>query len=297
MKILDKAARLEKALLDRLSRRTDIRRHPIELYRDILDDLEDATEPGARGARIFPYNAITVVLPTTDAHHRATAEAVFAEAPALEDRVRARLRYSGCSDVDGLTVALKFVDGAGDEWTGRDYSLDLRRRPRARQPNQRVKPLVSDPRSLLVVVLAGTAAKSRYSFNTPRINLGRLTDVTDSHQRMVRQNHVAFLDGDDDVSRSVSRTHAHIRFDAVTGEAHLHDDGSTHGTRVVRAGRTINVPRGGGRGLKLHDGDELLLGQARVRVQVPRVPKVPKVPKVPGVPGVPRVPRVPRVRV
>ena len=267
MKILDKAAKLEKALLDRLSRRTDIRRHPLEIYRDILDDIEDASEPGARGGRVFPYNAITVALPTIDAHHRATAEAVFAEAPSLEDRVRARLRHGGCADVAGLVVRLKFVDGAADEWSGRDYHIELRRRATPPPPSRAGSARTVGARELHLVVVAGTAAKSRYSFNAPRINLGRLGDVLDRQQRIVRQNHVAFRDGDDDVSQSVSRTHAHIRFDAGAGDAHLHDDGSTHGTRVVRAGRTISVPRGGGRGLKLRDGDELLLGQARVRVE------------------------------
>ncbi len=268
MKILDKAAKLEKRLLDRLSRRTDIRRHPIELYPDILDEIEDACEPGARGARIFPYNAITVWLPTADPRHRATAEAVFAEIPSLETRVRTRLRQRGCVDVDGVSVALKFVDRAADEWSRPDYRVELRRRAASLQPARAAKVPTENHRELHIVVVTGTTAKSRYSFAAARINLGRLADVLDRQQRIVRQNHVAFLDGDDDVSQSVSRTHAHIRFEAATGEAHLHDDGSTHGTRVVRAGRTINVPRGGGRGLKLRDGDELLLGQARARVEV-----------------------------
>lgn len=269
MKILDKAAKLEKALLDRLGRRTDIRRHPIELYRDILDEIDDAAEAGARGGRIFPYNAITVTIPTTDDHQRATAEAVFAEAPSLEQRVRARLRQGGCPDVDGLTIALKFVDGAAEAWTGRDYHVEFRRRPAPRQSNRPVKTRARDENvhELHLVVIAGTAAKSRYSFNAARINLGRLADVLDRQQRVIRQNQVAFVDGDDEVSPSVSRTHAHIRFASSTGEARLHDDGSTHGTRVVRSGRTIEVPRGG-RGLKLSDRDEVVLGQARLRVEL-----------------------------
>jgi hypothetical protein len=268
MKILDKAAKLEKALLDRFSRRTDIRRHPLELYGDILDEIENASEPGARGGRIFPYNAITVILPTTDPHHRATAEAVFAEAPPLEERVRTRLRQAGCTNVDGVGLTLKFVDGNSAEWTGRDYHIQLKRRATPRAATQPANSPAAALQELRIIVIAGSAERPRYSFGLPRINLGRLTDVVDRQQRIVRQNHVAFRDGDDDVSQSVSRTHAHIRFESTTGEAHLHDDGSTHGTRVVRAGRTIDVPRGGGRGLKLRNGDELLLGQARVRVEL-----------------------------
>jgi hypothetical protein len=268
MKILDKAAKLEKALLDRFSRRTDIRRHPLELYGDILDEIENASEPGARGGRIFPYNAITVILPTTDAHLRATAEAVFAEAPPLEERVRTRLRQSGCANVDGVAVTLKFVDGNSAEWTGRDYHIQLKRRASPRPSTEPAKSPAAAGQELRIVVVTGSAERARYSFTLPRINLGRLADVVDRQQRIVRQNHVAFRDGDDEVSQSVSRTHAHIRFESASGDAHLHDDGSTHGTRVVRAGRTIDVPRGGGRGLKLRDGDELLLGQARVRVEL-----------------------------
>jgi hypothetical protein len=267
MNILDKAAKLEKALLDRLSRRTDIKRHPIEVYRDILDDIEGASEPGVRGARIFPYHAITVLLPATTAHQRATAEAVFSESPSLEERVRTRLRHAGCADVDRVGVSLKFVDGTTDEWSGRDYRLEYRRRVAPPRPNRAVSARINR-HELHVIVLAGRAAKSRYSFRASRINIGRLSDVLDQQLRLVRTNQVAFIDGDDEASQSVSRTHAHVRVDASTGEARLHDDGSTHGTRVVRAGRTIPVPRGGGRGLTLHDGDEVLLGQARVRVEL-----------------------------
>ena len=266
MKILDKAAKLEKALLDRIGRRSDIARHPIELYRAILDDIEDATEPGTRGTRIFPYTSIAVTMPTTDAHHRATAEAIFAEAPSLTERARTRLRNAGCPDADAVTATVTFVE-SGSDWEGRDYSIEFRREATASPVRRPGKPRSQKEQELHLTVLAGSAAKSRYCFRTSRINLGRLNEVLDRQQRVVRQNQIAFADGEDDISQSISRTHAHIRFDAATGEARLHDDGSTHGTRVVRAGRTIDVPRGGGRGLKLHDGDELRLGQARLRVE------------------------------
>lgn len=268
MKILDKAAKLEKALLDRFSRRTDIARHPIEIYRDVLDEIEHAAEPGARGGMVFPYHAITVVLPVTSGRQRATAEAVFAEAPPLEERVSARLRQAGCAGVEQLTVALKFVDGTAAAWSGREYQVDFRRRAAARRASEAGKARAERGHELHLVVTAGAAAKSRYSFATSRINLGRLADVLDRHERVIRQNHVAFADAADGVNLSVSRTHAHICFDAATGETRLLDDGSTHGTRVVRAGRTIAVPRGGGRGLALHDGDEVVLGQARLRVEL-----------------------------
>jgi hypothetical protein len=263
MKILDKAAKLEKALLERLARRADVPRHPIELYRAILDDIEDASEPGARGGKIFPYTQVTVSIPTVDAHQRATAEAVFSEPPALEERARTRLRQAGCTNADALTVVVKFVDGASAEWAGREYSVAFARS--APRPSRRMT-ASAQRHELLLVVVSGAANGSRFVFTEPRINLGRLAQVVDRQQRVVRSNHVAFADNDD-LNQSVSRTHAHIRFDARSGEARVHDDGSTYGTRVVRGGRTLEVPRGG-RGVTLKHADEVLLGQARVRVFV-----------------------------
>ena len=267
MKILDKAAKLEKALLDKLPRRSGITRHPLEVYRAILDDVEEATEPATRGARLFPYNRIKITLRTTDAHHRATAEAVFAEPPAVDDRVRARLRHAGCADVDTVNVAVEFVDAAS--WTrgSEEYHLDYSRQPTPVRPTRQTKARDTAPRELQLQVTAGAAARARYTSSDARINLGRLENVLDRQQRVIRHNHVAFADTEDAVNQSVSRAHAHIRFDTTTGDARLHDDGSTLGTRVVRAGRTLDVPRGE-RGLALRDGDELLLGQARLRVRV-----------------------------
>jgi hypothetical protein len=269
MKILDKAAKLEKALLERLSRRSDIMRHPLEVYRAILDDIEDATEPGARGARIFPYHQVNVAVWVTDAHQRATAEAVFAEAPALEARVRARLRQAGCTDVEGVSVNLKFVDAADTESSGREYQIEYGRQATRPRPVRTPKPSGAERRELQLAVAAGKASRPRFSFSGERINIGRLESVVDRQQRVVRRNQVAFVDDADPINQSVSRSHAHIRFDDASGEIHLHDDGSTHGTRVVRAGRTIEVPRGA-RGLLLRDGDEVVLGQARLRVTIGR---------------------------
>jgi hypothetical protein len=48
----------------------------------------------------------------------------------------------------------------------------------------------------------------------------------------------------------------------------VYDDGSEHGTGIVRHGRTLAVPRGA-RGVRLESGDEIVLGEARLRVRFP----------------------------
>ena len=83
---------------------------------------------------------------------------------------------------------------------------------------------------------------------------------------MIRTNHVAFSDKSDDLNRTVSRQHAHIVYEERSGQFRLQDDGSIHGTRIVRKGKTLAVPWGG-RGSLLHSGDEIDLGEARVRVK------------------------------
>jgi predicted component of type VI protein secretion system len=101
-----------------------------------------------------------------------------------------------------------------------------------------------------------------------RIDLGRCAEVRDSRHRLIRTNHVAFLERSGDVNQSVSRRHAHISYEAAATCFRVHDDGSEHGTGVVRRGRTLAVPRGT-RGVRLESGDEIVLGEARVRVRFP----------------------------
>lgn len=53
------------------------------------------------------------------------------------------------------------------------------------------------------------------------------------------------------MNQTVSRTHAHIAYEPFSGHFRLHDDGSEHGTGIVRAGKTTAVVRSA-RGVRLH---------------------------------------------
>ena len=111
-------------------------------------------------------------------------------------------------------------------------------------------------------VLAWVAAKA------PRIDVGRGAEVRDHRNRLIRTNHVVFTEGAGDVNQTVSRKHAHIAYEPLTGHFRLHDDGSEHGTEIVRGGRTISVLRGT-RGVRLQSDDDVVLGEARVRIRFP----------------------------
>jgi pSer/pThr/pTyr-binding forkhead associated (FHA) protein len=113
----------------------------------------------------------------------------------------------------------------------------------------------------------GTAEKSSYAFALPRVNLGRCAEVRDSLSRLVRTNHVAFVDLTGASNHSVSRRHAHIEYVEAARHYRLRDDRSAHGTSIVRNGRTVAVPAGS-RGIRLESGDEIVLGEARARVRI-----------------------------
>ena len=82
----------------------------------------------------------------------------------------------------------------------------------------------------------------------------------------LRTNHVAFLERLGVANQTVSRRHVHILYEPDGRGFCVLDDGSEHGTGIIRHGRTLAVPRGA-RGVRLESGDEIVLGEARVRVR------------------------------
>ena len=115
-----------------------------------------------------------------------------------------------------------------------------------------------------LVVVKGKAASTEYTLDKPRTNIGRLAELTDSEQRVVRRNDVVFEEGADEANATVSRRHAHIRLDA--GEYRVCDDGSEFGTRYS-ATAADRSPRGQSPGEKLRPGDEIYLGRACLRFE------------------------------
>ena len=91
----------------------------------------------------------------------------------------------------------------------------------------------------------------------------------DTRDRLVRSNHLVFVEGSGGVNQTVSRCHAHIVVAPASSATRVYDDCSAQGTGIVRDGRTIAVPPGS-RGVQLRSGDEIVFGDARVRVRIGR---------------------------
>lgn len=269
MDVLRKARRLESAIAARLDQvakglvrsRT---REPLEMALAILDAVEQQIEPTGRGTRVFPFNRIelSVVAPSREARGR--LEAVFAGDTPLQARILDRLRSAGCSPAD-LVVEIQYVDSADVHWPVREFDLQF---ARVGPPKANGADLDSQPAPIEIRAVVGVMDRWSYSLALPRIDIGRGPEVRDYRNRLLRTNHVVFTEGAGGVNETVSRTHAHITYEPPTGRFRLHDDGSEHGTGIVRNGKTISVLRGS-RGVRLQPDDEVVLGETRVRVKFP----------------------------
>jgi hypothetical protein len=232
---------------------------PFELIERAADDIARHAHPAGRSRVTFPYNHVTVTFAAATTEDRARFEAIVAGPPTFEERVVRRLRTAGCELTD-VDVCVLLVDAPDQTWTD-PFLVAL----------AKVPPDARTPRGVAirvdVNVIHGAAQQDAYTFATLPIAIGRGADVRDSRHQLLRINHVAFTEGDDEINRSVSRRHARIELDPHTQRPRVIDDNSAQGTSIIRNGRGISVPRGS-RGLGLQSGDDIVLGRARVSVRI-----------------------------
>jgi hypothetical protein len=234
---------------------------PLEIVQAVLDRAEQQIQEAGRGVRLFPFNRVKVIVvaPPGGKAARARFAAVADGPPSLGERLKSRLQSAGCRAVD-VAVEISYAAKAGPRWESPIFNVEFDRAAVAAGPSPAA---VAAPRLKLTVV-AGKAVPRTQIFSGSRIDIGRRSEVLDAKQRVVRTNHVAFEEGPDE-NRSVSRRHAHLTYHPGTGEYRLQDDRSVHGTSILRGGRTIVVPAGS-RGVRVESGDEIIVGQARLKV-------------------------------
>ena len=280
MDLLGKARKLESTIarkLDSAARELmgSGAHEPIEIVNLIVEAVEHEVQSSGRGRRVFPFNriAVSVLAPSRDA--RARLEAILEGEPPLRQRIVERLRAARCQveDVADVAVEVAYVGRPQKGWPHADFHVEFYREPppplrgfgAQAHVNAAAETTEVSCNRIELTVLLGTAEQTTYALAADRIDLGRSVEVRDSRHRLIRMNHVAFIERGGEVNQSVSRRHAHIAYDSQSGHYRLHDDGSVHGTGVIRNGRTIAVPAGS-HGVRLRSGDEVVLGDARVRV-------------------------------
>ena len=272
MDILNKARKVESQLARTLDRALQhwnkpAPLEPLETLHAVVEAVEAKLEPVGRGKYVFPFNKIKVSIAAGSRDARARFAAVLEGDDQLQHRITQRLRDAGC-DLAAPHVGIAYTARPGADWTRPDFHVEFDRvaGADALKAHEDVRADSAPARQvpeLRITVTHGSAEQPAYSFAIPQINIGRCAEVRDSRNRLVRTNHVAFTDGDTTTNDTVSRRHAHI--DYGDADYRLTDDHSAHGTSILRNGRTISVPSGS-RGIRLQSGDEIILGEARIRV-------------------------------
>jgi FHA domain-containing protein len=222
------------------------------VHRAILEEIETKVQIVARGKRIFPYARLTVTLVSPEADRRALYQSAFGER--LASDIRDALKAAKCEVSRGLAVDILTAE-SGPRPFVIEYGTDV---PKTAAPATTTAPA-------RLAILRGKALEPEYVLDRPRLNIGRLVELTDSEQRVMRRNDIVFEEGADEANGTVSRKHAHIKLEE--GVYRVCDDGSEYGTRIFRNGRTIEVPEGNRRGERLRPGDEIYLGRACVRFE------------------------------
>jgi|SRR5579884_1645776 len=232
----------------------------LELRRDILEDIRDHIEPKGEGRSVFPWDQITVRLWAQYEDQAELWQAAFTEENALENDVRDLLREAGCAAPAGLTVTVISVEDEALAHADPPFQVDYSRH----QGETRAKPATPARPPAKLTVIRGEAEPHELVVAADRVNIGRLQEVFGDRDGLRRRNDIAFAD----TETSVSREHAHIRYDADAGHFRLHDSGSQRGTSIFREGRRLEVPKGNPRGVQLHSGDEINVGSARLRFEL-----------------------------
>jgi hypothetical protein len=267
MDILGKARKVESTLartLDRAFQQWSKSGplEPLETLHAVVDAVEARLEPVGRGRYVFPFNKVKVSIAAGSRDIRARFAAVLESNGQLQERIINKLRAAGC-DPTPLQVGLSYAARPGADWSRPDFHIEFDRVAAAEPP---ITPDTSVS-GLRITVTHGSAEKPAYTFSIPRINIGRCAEVRDSRNRLIRTNHVAFTDEDRATNDTVSRRHAHIDYSDGSGDYRITDDRSAHGTSILRNGKTIDVPSGS-RGIRLQSGDDIVLGEARLRVKI-----------------------------
>jgi hypothetical protein len=243
------------------------------VHRAILEEIEGKIQTVQRGQRLFPYNCLKVRLVSPEPERRALFQAAFAQDRRLENDIRESLQGAGCGLPTGFAVD---VETAAEGPKGFEIAYAIREAPSVPEPAPapvaapEPEPALSSSPEFIparLVVVRGKAAQESYAVEKSRTNIGRMQELTDSQHRIVRRNDIVFEEGGDDANATVSRAHAHIRFDRPSGQYRICDDESEFGTRIFREGRSIEVPAGNRRGERLCAADEVYVGRACLRFE------------------------------
>jgi hypothetical protein len=234
---------------------------PLEARRDILEQVE-AHILIDKGGKAFPFGRILIHLHPQNQALRDVLQAAFLGNRSLENDIREMLKESGARFPHGLTVGIELEAPGDPEPAGGSrpvFTLEFIRAEDVRKEQR--------PRATLIV-LKGAAEQSLYHVDKDRVLIGRLGELLDREGQITRRNDIVFLDNGEEINSTIGRAHAAMYFDRERRVFRITDEVSRYGTRIFRDGRTIEVPGGNPRGIRLRSGDEIHLGRGCLRFEI-----------------------------
>ena len=233
-----------------------------EIRHAILEEIERKSHRTG-GRNLFPYNRVTIVIRGADAEQATALQGDFLR-DYFATEIRQSLAKSEAQCPAGLQVGVEVSaerPAKGERWL--TVVTTFEEPPPPPKPEEIVARLI---------VLEGSASAYQIMLDRPRTNIGRTSDIYGT-AGLSRRNHLAFAE-DDEISRTVSREHAHVLRDPEDGEFRIFNDryynrerGESCNIWIIRDGLSQEVHRNS-RGVKLHDGDEIHLGRAILRFRV-----------------------------
>jgi hypothetical protein len=234
---------------------------PLEVRREILDQVE-ARIFVDKGGKSFAFGRVIIHLHVHTAALRDVFQAAFLRDRSLENDIRELLTESGARFPQSLEVRIELEEPGSpvpEAGAGAPFSLDFVRMEDVRGQVRKQATLV---------VARGTAERDAYTVAKDRVLIGRLGELLDREGQMARKNDIVFLDNGDEINSTIGRAHATIFFDHARSEYRITDDVSRYGTRIFREGRSIEVPSGNSRGIRLRSGDEIYVGRGCLRFEI-----------------------------
>lgn len=226
-----------------------------EIRLAVIDAVKAASHR-AGSVRVFPFDIVRLCLRGIP-REQAPAFESGALAEFLASDLRQSLSRASVRFPENLKIDLRTrpeLPVPGEEW----IVVDAEKSPAPEAEPVRAR------RAAKLIVVDGVANSAELALTKARINIGRSVDVYRADGPS-RKNDLAFVE-DNEINRTVSREHAHIRTDKSSGEHRLFNDrfykpSANCGLWILRDGLSQPVHRGE-RGVALKSGDEIHLGRA-----------------------------------
>jgi hypothetical protein len=263
MKLWDKIWEVEQNIRKRVENAfgRETSQMPLEVRREILEQVE-ARIAIDKGVKLFSFERLEIHLNPATMAQCDVFDMAFLANDSLKSDIRNKLHEAQAPHGERLEIFVELHKPDGPDQAGNPHR-ELFRLNFVKQDQSRPR---ETPESSMEII-KGSVEQAIYRLRKERILIGRLSEVTDLEGRMVRKNDVVFSDNGDDINSTVGRIHARIWFDHDKQEFRIMDEASRYGTRIARDGRSIEVPGGNSRGVRLKSGDEIYFGQACMRFE------------------------------